>query len=315
MKRFEFIDEHKDVWPVAVQCHVLKVSRSGFYQWLQRTPSRTVQKQLEIVHQIKQVHLTISQDYGSPRMHRELVERGVACCENTVAKLMRRERITARTRRRFKVITTDSNHSSPIAENHLNRQFVAEKPNQVWLTDFTYIATNAGVTYLCAVEDLCSRKIVGWAVSDTIDAQLACDALKQAIDLRNPNPGLVVHSDRGSQFASDAYRAVLDQHRLVPSMSRRGNCYDNAPMESFFGRFKVEHIQWNEFDSIHDVRRSVAEYIGQFYNTVRRHSSLGYVSPVQFENKQQLVIDWLVDLTSSEPIAVRSPGLLASGNW
>ncbi len=287
MKRFEFIQEHKDVWPIAVQCHVLKVSRSGYYTWLQSKPSQMAQKQAEIVQKIKAVHLNISRDYGSPRVRRELVASGVACCENTVAKLMRREGIAARTRRRFKVVTTDSNHDSPIAENHLNRQFIAERPNQVWLTDFTYIATKAGFTYFCAVEDLFSRKIVGWAVSDTIDAQLACDALQQAIDLRSPDPDLIVHSDRGSQFASDAFRSVLDHHDLVPSMSRRGNCYDNAPMESFFGRFKVEHVQWQEFDSIRDVRQYVAEYISGFCNTLRRHSAIGYVSPVEFENQHR----------------------------
>ena len=270
-----------------MQCRVLKVSRSGYYMWRHSKPSQTAQKQAEIVRQIKAVHLDVSQDYGSPRVHRELIASGVACCENTVAKLMRREGIAARTRRRFKVVTTDSNHDSPMAENHLNRQFIAERPNQVWLTDFTYIATNAGFTYLCAVEDLYSRKIVGWAVSDTIDARLACDALQQAIDLRGPEPGVVVHSDRGSQFASDAFRSVLDRHGLVPSMSRRGNCYDNAPMESFFGRFKVEHVQWHEFESIRDVRQSVADYISGFYNTFRRHSAIGYVSPVEFENQHR----------------------------
>lgn len=248
-------------------------------------PSQTDRNQQEIVNQIKEVHLQVSQDYGSPRVHRELVERGVTCCENTVAKLMRQAGIAARTRRRFKVLTTDSDHNSPIAPNVLGRQFVAEKPNQVWLTDFTYIATRAGFAYLCAVEDLYSRKIVGWAVRDSIDARLACEALQQAIDLREPDAGLIVHSDRGSQFASDSYRLVLDRHEIVQSMSRRGDCYDNAPMESFFGRLKVEHVQWHEFDSVWEVRQSVTEYISQFYNTVRKHSALGYVSPVQFESQ------------------------------
>jgi len=271
-----------------MQCRVLKVSRSGYYAWLKSKPSPTTQKQTEIVQKIRAVHLNVSQDYGSPRVHRELVESGVNCCENTVAKLMRREGIAARTRRRFKVVTTNSNHNGPIAENHLNRQFIAERPNQVWLTDFTYIATDAGFAYLCAVEDLFSRKIVGWAVGDTIDARLACDALRQAIDLRSPDPGLVVHSDRGLQFASDAFRSLLDDHHLVPSMSRRGNCYDNAPMESFFGRFKVEHVQWHDFASIRDARQSVAEYISGFYDTSRRHSSIGYLSPVEFENQHRI---------------------------
>lgn len=262
------------------------MSRSGYYKWLKREPSKTQQKQQEIVSKIKQVHLKYDQTYGSPRMHRELQAEGVKCCENTVAKLMRRQGIAARTRRRFKVVTTDSNHDSPIAPNLLSREFVAEKPNQVWLTDFTYLNTQDGVCYLCAVEDLCSRKIVGWAVSKKIDAALACKALQQAIDLRSPMAGLILHSDRGSQYASDTFRGLLDSNAIRQSMSRKGNCYDNAPMESFFGRFKTEYVYWQDFTSIEHVARSVGRYIGEFYNVTRRHSSLGYVSPVEYENKK-----------------------------
>lgn len=269
-----------------VQCSVLKVSRSGYYKWLNAEPSKTQQKQLKIVSKIKQLHSKYEQSYGSPRMHRELQAESVDCCENTVAKLMRREGIAARTRRRFKVVTTDSNHDSPIAANLLGRDFQVEKPNQVWLTDFTYLHTQDGISYLCAVEDLCSRKIVGWAVSKKIDAALACKALQQAIDLRSPDAGLILHSDRGSQYASDAFRGLLDSNAIQQSMSRKGNCYDNAPMESFFGRLKTEYAHWQDFTTIDDVTRKITKYVSQFYNVTRRHSSLGYVSPVEYETKK-----------------------------
>lgn len=269
-----------------MQCKVLQVSRSGYYKWLQSKPSNTQQKQQEIVSKIKQVHLKYEQSYGSPRMHRELHAEGVKCCKNTVAKLMQREGIAARTRRRFKVVTTDSNHDSPIAANLLSRNFVAEKPDQVWLTDFTYLNTQDGVCYLCAVEDLCSRKIVGWAISKKIDAALACKAMQQAIDLRSPQAGLILHSDRGSQYASDTFRGLLDSNEIRQSMSRKGNCYDNAPMESFFGRLKTECVHWKDFTSMENATRKVGEYISQFYNVTRRHSSLDYVSPVEYESKK-----------------------------
>ena len=239
------------------------------------------------MQKIKQVHLNVSQDYGSPRVHRELVENlNVTCCENTVAMLMRREGIAARSRRRFRVLTTDSNHNGPFADNLLGRDFKAQTPNSVWLTDFTYIQIAAGFCYMCAIEDLCSRRIVGWAISNTINAQLACDALQQAIDLRNPPAGLIVHSDRGSQFASLEFTQLLHDNMLRQSMSRKGNCYDNAPMESFFGRFKVEHIHWTKFRSMPEARNSVTDYVDRFYNAVRRHSALGYVSPQQYEEQR-----------------------------
>ncbi len=266
---------------------MLLVSRSGYYKWCSRQPSTRENRQQEIVQKIKQVHLNVSEDYGSPRVHRELVESlGVACSRNTIAKLMRQQGIAARSRRRFRIVTTDSNHEGPFAENLLSRDFVAQTPNRVWLMDFTYLQIASGFCYMCAVEDLCSRRIVGWEISHRIDAELACKALQQAIDLRSPADGLIVHSDRGSQFASVEFRMLLDSNRLRQSMSRKGNCYDNAPMESFFGRFKVEHVHWHEFRSIHEARKSVTDYIDRFYNPVRRHSALGYVSPQQFEDRK-----------------------------
>ena len=222
---------------------MLQVTRAAFYKWLGRRPSRTQQKQKRIVNDIKRIHtLPRHQDYGSPRMHRDLVKQGTECSVNTVAKLMREAGIQARNKPKFRVMTTDSNHNLPIAPNRLNQQFTVSKLNQVWLTDFTYLPTREGFSYLCAVKDLCSRRIVGWATSRNIDAQLALTALDQAVALRDTNPGLIFHSDRGSQFASHAFRKRLRECQFLQSMSRKGNCYDNAPMESFFKTFKVEEV-------------------------------------------------------------------------
>ncbi len=239
--------------------------------------------------EIKRIHtLPRHQHYGSPRMHRELIRQGIDCCENTVAKLMRESGIQARSKPKFKVSTTDSKHGLPIAPNRLNQQFTVPKVNQVWLTDFTYIPTHEGFSYLCAFKDLCSRRIVGWAMSRTIDAQLAIAALDQAVALRTPAQGLIVHSDRGSQYASDAFRKRLADHDFLPSMSRKGNCYDNAPMESFFKSFKVEEVYHEQYETHEQAMRAANDYIERFYNPKRLHSALDYLSPIEFE--QQLLL-------------------------
>ena len=216
-------------------------------------------------------------------MHRFLLKNGYDCCENTVAKLMHCHGIKARTCRRFKVLTTDSQHDFPIAPNRLDQNFVASKPNQVWLTDFTYIKTNEGFTYLCTILDLYSRKIVGWATSRKIDSELAMSALMQAIILRSSLKGLVLHSDRGSQYASLAFQECLSKYGLVQSMSRKGNCYDNAPQESFYKSYKVEEVYRQEYETHEQATRGVRDYIERFYNRERLHSSLGYLSPNAFE--------------------------------
>ncbi len=184
----------------------------------------------------------------------------------------------------FRVCTTDSRHTQPIAPNRLDQQFSVSNINRVWLTDITYIPTREGFSYLCTVQDLCSRRIVGWAMSRSADAMLTVSALKQAIALRAPSPGLIVHSDRGSQYASRAFRQVLRKHRLLQSMSRKGNCYDNAPMESFFKSLKAEEIRRKIYETHEQAVRAVADYIERFYNPERLHSTLKYVSPVKFEN-------------------------------
>ena len=221
-------------------------------------------------------------------MHRELANHGIKCSENTVAKLMRENQIRARNKPRFKVSTTDSNHDSPIAPNRLNQQFTVAKINQVWLTDFTYIPTNEGFSYLCAYKDLCSRRIVGWAMSRNIDTELAIKALSQAIALRQPKAGLIIHSDRGSQFASKTFRKRLKDCDFLQSMSRKGNCYDNAPMESFFKTFKTEEVYHEKYESHEQAVRAANDYIERFYNPKRLHSTLDYISPVEFEQRMLL---------------------------
>lgn len=215
-------------------------------------------------------------------MHRELVRRGIECCRNTVAKCMRRAGIQANRRTKFRISTTDSNHDSPIAPNLLEQDFSTEMLNQVWLTDITYIPTKEGFTYLAAFVDLHSRKIVGWKTSRHIDSNLVVAALDQALAFRTPEAGLIIHSDRGSQYASEHFRSRLDHHQLVQSMSRRGNCYDNAPMESFFKSYKTEEAQ-QVYDTHEHATRGVSEYIEAFYNPIRLHSSLDYQSPIEFE--------------------------------
>jgi len=260
------------------------VTRAAFYKWLKRKPSKTEEKQKQIVAEIRRIHcLPRHQDYGSPRIHRELKKQGTECSINTVAKLMRRAGIKARNTPKFRVATTDSNHGLPIAPNLLNQQFTAQMPNQVWLSDFTYIPTKEGFTYLCTFQDLCSRRIVGWATSKKIDAQLALAALNQAIALREPRCGLIVHSDRGSQYASIDFQTRLDRCSFLPSMSRKGNCYDNAPMESFFKTFKVEEVYHTNYETHEQATRAVTDYVERFYNPKRIHSALGYVSPNEFE--------------------------------
>jgi putative transposase len=268
------------VWPIATQCRVLKVSRAAFYKFDRTVISQTQTKQASIVAEIKRIHALPKHDnYGSPRMHKELNRVGISCSENTVAKLMQREGIHAKVAAKFKPQTTDSNHDLPIAPNRLNQAFHAQRLNQIWLTDFTYIHHKEGLSYLCTFQDLCSRKIVGWAVGESIDAALAVKAFDQTIALRNPKAGLIVHSDRGSKFASLLF------HQCLPSMSRKRNCYDNAPMESFFKSFKTEEVYQACYQSHEQAVHGVVDYIDRFYNATRLHSALGYLSPIEFEQK------------------------------
>jgi len=281
--KFAFVRDHQGEFPVELMCAVLGVSRSGYYAWRDRPPSPAAARRGRLVEQIRAVHAEARSVYGSPRVHRELQARGIACCENTVAKLMRAHDIRSVARRRFVARTTDSRHDRPVADNVLAREFYPDKPDTAWAADITYIPTAEGWLYLAAVIDLCSRKVVGWATADHLRAELPLVALRMALAHRRPAEGLLHHSDRGSQYASDAYQAVLAGHGIEPSMSRAGDCWDNAVVESFFSTLKRELVHQERYADHEEARRSLFEYIEVFYNRQRRHSTLGYRSPAEFE--------------------------------
>jgi len=270
---------------VNVMCRVLQVSRSGYYAWRNRAPSAMAERQTKLTDEIRAAHQRSRSVYGSPRVHRELLEADVRCSRNTVAKLMRVAGLRSKMHRRFRVHTTDSRHGHPIAPNRLNRAFCQSQPDQAWAADITYIRTAEGWLYLAVVIDLCSRKIVGWATSDSLAAELCVRALEAAAEQRRPRQTVLHHSDRGVQYACDDYQGLLARHGLQPSMSRRGNCYDNAVTESFFGTLKTELVHHERYATREAARQSLFEYIEVFYNRQRRHSSLDYKSPAEYENK------------------------------
>jgi transposase InsO family protein len=279
---FSFIEQHKDVWPIRLLCDTLGVSTAGFYAWRSRPISEQQQRRDALLVEIAAVHAEVKQRYGSPRIHAELQANGVECCVNTVAKLMHDNDIHAKTARKFKN-TTDSNHPLPVADNLLDRQFAAQAPNERWVADITYIPTREGWLYLAAVEDLYSRMVVGWSMSDTMTSRLVVDALEMAVQRRLPDEGLLAHSDRGSQYASEHYQRLLAKHGIECSMSGVGQCWDNAPMESFFASLKKEWVHHEDYQTRAQARASIFEYIETFYNPKRRHSSLGFVSPAEYE--------------------------------
>ena len=279
---FSFIKGHKDVWPVTLMCETLGVSSTGFYAWLQRPNSAQQQRRDALLVEIRAVHAEVKQRYGSPRIHAELQAKGVECCVNTVAKLMHDNDIRSRTARKFRN-TTDSNHALPVADNVLDRQFDPTGPNEKWVGDITYIPTREGWLYLAVIEDLYSRKVVGWSMADHMESRLVVDALEMAVARRLPGEGLLAHTDRGSQYASDHYQRLLKKHGIECSMSGVGQCWDNAPMESFFASLKKELVHDEDYQTRAEARSSIVEYIELFYNPKRRHSSLGYLSPAEYE--------------------------------
>jgi transposase InsO family protein len=264
-------------------CTVLEVSRSGYYAWRRRKPAPRQQRAAKLTDEIRQVHAASRQTYGSPRVHRALEQQGVTCCENTVAKLMRQCGIRSRRSKKFRVSTTDSRHEHAVAANTLDRQFAREHINQAWVADITYIPTRAGWLYLAAILDLCSRKIVGWATADHLRSELVGTALQMALWQRSPSGPLLHHSDRGVQYACDDYQQLLAEHEIDVSMSRTGNCWDNAVMESFFSTLKQELVHHADFATHDEARAALFEYIEVFYNRQRLHSALDYVSPHSFE--------------------------------
>jgi len=280
---FAFIQDHRRQFPLRLMCRVLSVAPAGYYAWRKRPIAPRRLRSNLLVQSIRQVHEQSQKRYGSPRVHRQLLLQGTRCCENTVARLMKQHQLRSRLKRRFKLRTTDSNHSHPIAPNVLNRQFAKARPNQAWCADLTYIPTDQGWLYLSAVIDLCSRKIVGWNLADHLGAAPTLDALKKALQQRKPKAGLLHHSDRGVQYACQEYRQLLQSHGIQPSMSRSGNCYDNAVMESFFKTLKTELIYHEHYTTPQEAQQSLYHYIEIFYNRQRLHSALDYQSPASYE--------------------------------
>jgi putative transposase len=279
---YAFIEDNKIVWPIARMCDALGVAPAGYYSWRDRDASPRQQRRDAMLVEIQAVHAEMKARYGSPRMHAELMDRGHDCCENTVARIMREAGIAAKTKRKFRQ-TTDSNHSHPVADNHLDREFNPASANESWVADITYIPTREGWLYLAVVEDLFSRMVVGWAMAATMTSRLVVDALEMAVLRRLPGSELVAHSDRGSQYASEHYQRLLTKEGITCSMSRRANCWDNAPMESFFASLKKELVHHEDYATREEARASIFEYIEMFYNRVRRHSTLGFVSPANYE--------------------------------
>lgn len=285
--RFDWIKTHRKHWPVNLMCRVLQVSRSGYYAWTRRPPSERAERRATLTQKIRQVHEDSRHNYGSPRVHLELVEQGERVNVKTVAKLMRENHIKSRIKRRFNVKTTDSTHGYAIAPNRLERNFTFDQPNRAWVADITYVPTLEGWLYLAVVLDLHARKVIGYATADHLRTSLPLDALAMAIDTRQPNAkagdALIHHSDRGVQYACVSYRAMLEAHGLDASMSRRSDCYDNAVAESFFGTLKQELVHHECYATRAEAAASITDYIDNFYNPIRRHSTLGYVSPMDYE--------------------------------
>ncbi|MEH6626145.1 MAG: IS3 family transposase [Motiliproteus sp.] len=282
--KYALIQEYRGQYTIRLMCKVLGVSASGYYRWLNRESSGRERRRQFMEEQVLDTFETYKARYGAPRIAKELNALGVPCSLNYVADILRRKGIRARNGKAFKY-SPCTEAMTGVAENLLRRRFNAEHPNQKWTTDITYIWVKNQWLYLATVMDLYSRSIVGWALDTSMTEQLITDALKMAFKRREIEPGLIIHSDRGVQYRSNRYRGLMEKHGCRPSMSRKGNCWDNAVMESFFSRLKVELIYAEQYRSIGEAKSGIFEYIEVFYNRIRRHSALGYVSPAEFERR------------------------------
>jgi transposase InsO family protein len=280
--KYAWINRHRDEFSVSRMCRVLAVSRSGYCQWRTRPPSDRAAANATLDAQVATIHAISRSSYGRPRIVRDLHDQGVRVGHERVRRSLQRQGLRSVYKRPFRV-TTDSDHAKPIFENVLDRRFAGWQPNQAWVGDITYIATDEGWLYLACVMDLASRKIVGWSMSERMKAQLACDALSMAYWHRRPTAGLIVHTDRGSQYASNRYRKLIKDYRMVASMSRKANCWDNAVIESFFKTLKVERIDQLRYATRAQARLDIVDWIEGFYNRFRRHSSIGYQTPAGLE--------------------------------
>jgi putative transposase len=280
--RFQLIDAAKEEFPVQRMCQVLGVSPSGYFAWRSRPASCRQREDLVLLAHIRAAFAHSNATYGSPRLTRELQDEGLEVGRRRTARLMRENGLRARQKRRFKR-TTDSHHAFPVAPNLLEQDFWAERPNQKWAADISYVWTSEGWLYLAVVLDLFARRVVGWAVSDRLHQELALEALRKALAIRRPSAGLIHHADRGSQYCSTAYQAELKKHGIQTSTSGKGNCFDNAVVETFFKSLKSELVWRTVFQTRAEAKQALGRYIDGFYNPVRRHSTLDYLSPVQFE--------------------------------
>lgn len=288
--RYAVITRHRDEFQVRLMCRVLEVAPSGYYASLQRPLSWHALIDEVLMARVRMIHAESGETYGAPRVHLELQAEGLPASPKRVARLMREDGLAARPRKAFRVTTTDSNHDHPIAPNLLARQFDVNGVaiNRAWVADITYIPTREGMLYLATVLDLGSRRCVGWAMRDTLEVELALGALRMAREARRPAPGLIYHTDRGSQFTCGAHRAELAAHGMVASMSRKGDCWDNAVAESFFSTLEFELLMQNDWHTKQEARRAIFRYIEVWYNRKRRHSTLGYLSPADYEMQLQL---------------------------
>ena len=282
--KYWFMDQHRSTHGVQKMCLVIGASRSGYYRWKKQPQSNRQKDNDKILMEIRESHKNSRRAYGSPRITEDLQAKGTKCSENRVARLMKIHGIVGKATKKFKV-TTNSKHTLPVAENLLKQNFEAAKPNTVWISDITYVPTLEGWLYLAVILDLFSRQVVGWAMSDRLTSGFVVRALSQAIGRRHPASRCIFHSDRGIQYASTDFRDILRAYGFIQSMSRKGNCYDNAVAESFFHTLKTEHVYDYRYETRAEARQSIFEYIEMFYNRQRRHSALGYLSPVSFELK------------------------------
>ena len=281
--RYQFIREHREQFRIGTMCKVLGVSRSGYHAWLDRPRSERSQQNARLLEEIREIHRESRQTYGSPRVYAELRRRGKTCGRHRVARLMRLNDVRVHHRRRYRV-TTDSRHNLPVAENLLGRHFEVGAANRAWVADITYVPTAQGWLYLATVLDLGTRRVVGWSMGTTLERGLVIRALEMAIGRCQPAPGLIHHSDRGSQYASHDYQRLLKEHGMLPSMSRKGDCWDNAVMESFFHTLKTELIGNRVFRTRGEARVEIFRYIETWYNRKRLHSALGYMAPDEYES-------------------------------
>ena len=281
--KYVFIRGNRSEFPVEKMCVVMGVSRSGYYCWDKRIESMRETENEQLLFVIKVIHGRSRRTYGSPRVHNELRELDIKCGRNRVARLMKEDGVRAKTAKKFKA-TTDSTHNLSVSENLLGQNFEVGSSNKVWVSDITYIPTEEGWLYLSVILDLYNRAVVGWSMKERMTQDLVKESFEQAVGRRNPGPGLIFHTDRGSQYASGAFQALLSRHGVKGSMSRKGNCYNNAVAESFFKTLKTELIQFNRYWTREEAKQSIFEYIEVFYNRERKHSTLGYRSPMEFES-------------------------------